>query len=477
VGGERTRFGRAPWGGETGREGAEPDRRAGERVNGRNERHVLFVTQTAHPWGGVEEWLASTAGALVRSGWRVTVGLARGAAFHLPERYLAIHPYLETVEVDGTGGTRELRIRALERSIRAVAPDVVVPVNIAEVLEAARRLRRGGSRIRCVYPMHALLGCQFHDIAEYRDVVDHSSAASRLAVKALAELSGMDKVRVTYAPYATPAPVKGRQRHVDRECLRIGFAGRLAEEQKCVSVLAETLQTLHTRGVGFRCEIAGSGPAESALVARLAPFVQDGAVLFLGYRPREALYESFYPGIDVFLVTSDWETGPIVAWEAMRHGAAVVSTRYLGCAAEASLVDGQTALLAPVGDAVGLARAVERLSNDEALRIRIAEAGRRVADERYCQNASEAAWVDAFEEVLGHPPITLPLREPDIRPSGRLERAFGSTVARLLRRFAGRVPPAGDAGSEWPHTLSEWPGGELAFREELKRLEADWCRT
>jgi glycosyltransferase involved in cell wall biosynthesis len=433
--------------------------------------HVLFVTQTAHPWGGVEEWLASTAEALERSGWRVTVGLARGSAFHLPERYLAIHPYRETVDVDGTGGTRELRIRVLEHSIRAVAPDVVVPVNIGEVLEATRRLRRTGNRVRCLYPMHGLWGCQFQDARDYRDVLDFAVAANRLAVKALMELSGVETRRASYAPYGCPAPVRGFQGRADRQCLRVGFAGRLVEDQKCASVLAETLETLHSRRVSFRCEIAGTGNAEPSLRTRLARLEEAGEVVFLGYLPRASLYESFYPGLDVFLITSDWETGPIVAWEAMLHGAAIVSTRYLGAALERALVDGETALLAPVGDAKGLAAAVERLANEDTLRDRIAAGGRRLAEGRYSVNASAVGWLDAFEKVLGLPPSEEALHSPVVRLVGRLERAFGPAMAGTLRRISGRRPPTDGPGAEWPHTLGEWPGGEAAFREELMKLE------
>ena len=36
---------------------------------------VLFVTQTAHVWGGVEAWLEYLSNALADRGWKVTVGL------------------------------------------------------------------------------------------------------------------------------------------------------------------------------------------------------------------------------------------------------------------------------------------------------------------------------------------------------------------------------------------------------------------
>ncbi len=45
--------------------------------------------------------------------------------------------------------------------------------------------------------------------------------------------------------------------------------------------------------------------------------------------------------------------------------------------------DGETGLLVPPNDAEALARALERLLRDEALRRRMGRAARRVADERF----------------------------------------------------------------------------------------------
>jgi glycosyltransferase involved in cell wall biosynthesis len=61
------------------------------------------------------------------------------------------------------------------------------------------------------------------------------------------------------------------------------------------------------------------------------------------------------------VITSSWETGPIVAWQAMASGMAVVSSRYVGAGLEGALEHDATALLFPCGDTDAAAGELARL--------------------------------------------------------------------------------------------------------------------
>jgi len=159
----------------------------------------------------------------------------------------------------------------------------------------------------------------------------------------------------------------------------------------------------------------------------------------------------------VLMITSSWETGPIVAWEAMAAGLVVVSSRYVGSGAEGALKDGQTALLFSVGDCEAAASAIARLL-DSNLRTSLTNSALEMVHHRYSEAASLAAWLKVLSLSLELPP--LPLNYPEFArfaatvPSGRFDIMLGVTNAEYLRRFLGLNFRHLSAGSEWPHSLN-----------------------
>lgn len=114
---------------------------------------------------------------------------------------------------------------------------------------------------------------------------------------------------------------------------------------------------------------------------------------------REQMRE-VYAASDVLVVPSITtrtfkEPWGIVVAEAMCQGVAVVSSDSVGAALGGLATDGETALVVPEGDAAALAQAMERLAGDEALRLRLAAAGReRVEDFK------PDIWVDDLKKAV-----------------------------------------------------------------------------
>lgn len=98
------------------------------------------------------------------------------------------------------------------------------------------------------------------------------------------------------------------------------------------------------------------------------------------------------------IASTQTASGQVTFTTSMRMGVATVATRCVGTVDY--LRDGETGVLVPPGDARALRRAIEALWCDDALRRRIAAAGRRHADEHFSDEAAGRHLAEAIDEVL-----------------------------------------------------------------------------
>ena len=100
----------------------------------------------------------------------------------------------------------------------------------------------------------------------------------------------------------------------------------------------------------------------------------------------------------IFVNTSQYqETFCLAVTEAMASGLAVVVSDVAG--PKAQVVDGETGLLYPRGDAIALRECVRRLRTDGSLRERLGNAARAHVAEDHTLAAMAARWVAVYEEV------------------------------------------------------------------------------
>jgi glycosyltransferase involved in cell wall biosynthesis len=148
--------------------------------------------------------------------------------------------------------------------------------------------------------------------------------------------------------------------------------GRLIE-QKDHATLLGAFARVRDNLPEARLTILGWGRLEEATKARVRELELEDAVLLPG-RVEPA---AWLARADVFAHTSRWEGFGIVLLEAMLAGLPVVATRV--SAVPEIVVDGETGILAPVGDEVAIAAALSSLLADSGRRQRLGEAGRRRA--------------------------------------------------------------------------------------------------
>jgi glycosyltransferase involved in cell wall biosynthesis len=155
------------------------------------------------------------------------------------------------------------------------------------------------------------------------------------------------------------------------------YVGRLSEE-KGVLDLVEAAD-------GLPLVVVGDGPLRDRVPGAVG-FVAPSEVG--GYLARAA----------VVVCPSHREGYGVVARQALAYGRPVVASAVGGL--PEVVVDGETGLLVPPRDPPALREALQRLLADEALRTRLGDAGRRLAEERLGQGTAATALVAAYEDAL-----------------------------------------------------------------------------
>lgn len=126
-------------------------------------------------------------------------------------------------------------------------------------------------------------------------------------------------------------------------------------------------------------------PNPSAIArAEIEEYVERGDVEWVG---RVSDVRPFLRGSSVFVLPSYREGLPRSTLEAMACGLAIVTTDAPGC--RDTVEQGINGVAVPVGDAVALAAAMQRLCEDAGLREAMGRASRRIAIDRFsCQTVN-----------------------------------------------------------------------------------------
>jgi glycosyltransferase involved in cell wall biosynthesis len=158
--------------------------------------------------------------------------------------------------------------------------------------------------------------------------------------------------------------------------------------------VAQTVVELLEAPVRFL--VVGDGLMRAELESFARHLGLSGTVAFLGVRPDVELLMAV---MDVFVLTSRWEGLPITLLEAQASGLPVVASRVPGvCEA---VVEGETALLAEVGDASGFADHVLRILRDPELARSLGRAGRKLVLSRFGLEASVKRYQSLYCSLLG----------------------------------------------------------------------------
>jgi glycosyltransferase involved in cell wall biosynthesis len=143
---------------------------------------------------------------------------------------------------------------------------------------------------------------------------------------------------------------------------------------------------------GARLTVAGSGPERAALVARAQQLGLGESVHFAG-RIANADIAALYAGADLMLNPSTVDNMPISILEALASGVPVVSTNAGGI--PDMVVDGESALLVPIGDSGAMAAAAMQVLGDPEKAATLRAAGLAEV-RRYAWPLVKQQWRDAY---------------------------------------------------------------------------------
>jgi glycosyltransferase involved in cell wall biosynthesis len=170
--------------------------------------------------------------------------------------------------------------------------------------------------------------------------------------------------------------------------------GRYVAE-KNQALLLEAVARLAPARPRLRLLIVGRGPLESALRERLATLGLSGIATVTGERADAV---DITAAADVFALSSDSEGLPLALLEAMALGTSAVSTDAGGV--RDALVDGNTGLLVPVGNAAALADALDRLLADSTLRSELTMNAAAYVERTCSAQAMTELYLELYSEVV-----------------------------------------------------------------------------
>ncbi|MDO8581567.1 MAG: glycosyltransferase family 4 protein [bacterium] len=207
--------------------------------------------------------------------------------------------------------------------------------------------------------------------------------------KSLVVARGISEAKVTvvypcptavFSPFARGSERGLRERyHLEDKKILLTVA-RLVE-RKGIDLVLEALKKIDNPNIVY--VIIGDGPEKEKLNLQLTTY--NLSALLVGAVSDKAL-SMWYALCDVFIMTPrkigpDVEGFGLVYLEANAFGKPVIGSRTGGV--PEAVVDGETGLLVNEGDVDGIAKAIERLFSDDALRKKLGEQGRTRVEQEF----------------------------------------------------------------------------------------------
>ena len=167
--------------------------------------------------------------------------------------------------------------------------------------------------------------------------------------------------------------------------------------------MVEACRILVDRGVMLRCVIVGVGPQKALVEELVERYALHGRIELAGTVFQERI-QAYYQRADVFVLpcvtasNGDVDGVPVSLMEAMAVEVAAVSTRVSGI--PELIEDGVSGMLVPEQDPLALADALQRALEDDELRSRLGENGRRKIIHEFNIDKSARQLATLFKECV-----------------------------------------------------------------------------
>ncbi|HEY2973050.1 MAG TPA: glycosyltransferase family 4 protein [Pyrinomonadaceae bacterium] len=177
-----------------------------------------------------------------------------------------------------------------------------------------------------------------------------------------------------------------------------GFAARL-EKGKGPLVLVEALAKVNREGPLAVAKIAGMGPQLLEVKARVRELSLRNACEFVGHYSEPRVRSAFINSLDVFVLPSFAEGTPNSVIEAMAHGIPVIASNVGGIP---DIIDADSGILVPPGDAAALADAMMTLAHDPKRRNEMGAAARARYEKLFAPGVVVPLMLKIYQRVTGN---------------------------------------------------------------------------
>ncbi len=341
----------------------------------------------------------------------------------------------------------EDRVRWILQQFRNRPSDVFVPNEVPAAYHAVRWIRKTGA------PTVGIIHTDGAETDAFIQLFIKGPRESALSSVVCVSQALEGKVRAVHPgstsvhriPYGAQVPSEFASFKTDS--FSIVYAGRLAEEQKQVSALAEAFCRAAFEVPDVTASIYGDGPRRAEMLDILER--RGGGRVSWGGRLESDHMQSRLAGHQAVVLLSDYEGLPIVLLEAMSCGLVPICL-YNESGIPELVTDGETGLIVhDRGDA--FVEAVRRLRSDRRLWERLSLNARLKIEAHYSHGATTDHWVSLLTQAADGAPTRVEQRVPrSIRLADPLE-PYESSWSRKpqiplqrraytwARRFLGRV--------------------------------------
>jgi MMP alpha-(1->4)-mannosyltransferase len=304
----------------------------------------------------------------------------------------------DTFDVVHDNQTLGYGMLGLDRRIAPLVTTVHHPITVDRRLELAAA--QGWKRRISVRRWYGFTRMQKHVARRLPSVLTVSGSSRQEIIEDL----GVRGERVHVVPIGADTRLFSPDPAVPEVPGRIVTTSSADVPLKGLVFLAEALAKVRTEHPQAHLVVIGERPEKGPVAAVLQRFGLGGAVEFTkGISDAELV--DLIRSAQIACVPSLYEGFSLPAAEAMAAGTALVATTG-GAIPEVAGADGETSLAVPPGDADSLAVALRRLLGDDALRRRLAAAGRERVLRRFTWEQAARGTVQRYREAITVSPLS-----------------------------------------------------------------------
>lgn len=240
-----------------------------------------------------------------------------------------------------------------------------------------------------------------------------------------------------------PEPYKNIKREFnEKNKLRLGFVGRLENNQKGIFHIPKILNELDLLNVPFEMTIVGKGRDNKKLKKLLKKFVSSNKVKFIGSIGPEKI-PNFLKEIDVFLFPSHFEGVGNALLEAMTAGCVCFAWLIEGLT-DYVIEHGKTGFIHDLKDYNAFANNIKKLNDDRKLLRSISTNASQRALERFSPEKTAKEYSMVLKEVMNEEIFNFKVRpwsefEIDKNFIGFGEKYFPRELKKIIKEYLNKT--------------------------------------